>query len=239
VSKSVRLRPPRKIRPWDAIELRPGSVLSCAVLSTWPEWVGVDLESGAFVRAPLIADGSAAVGGEWSVFDVALVEVAAELELPDPARPEAITISGVPEHAGSMRRGAARRLLHRLAAPEQRWLPLLGTRGPSIAYVDLEVTTPSVVLVEVSPKQLSCFVRERGDVVCSFSWAGTTQTLPLLDERVAQRCREAAPAPLEPAALAAALGGKPVYLLVGLAAVRAGHAPKAVLSVLTRGRSRA
>ncbi|MCU1495621.1 MAG: hypothetical protein JWO62_3385 [Acidimicrobiaceae bacterium] len=235
MASTPRLRPPRKIRPGASGERRPGSRISCAVLSAGPEeWVAVDLDSGAFVRTRPASEGTLVPKGEWAMFDVAVVELGIDDEPPDPSRPEAVAISSAPERAGRLSRRAARRMLHRLVAPEQTRLPILGTRGPSIAYVDLDVASPSLVLITTSPKSLRCYVRETGDVSCSFEWAGTTQALPLLDEQARELVLESSPRPVEPAALASAVGGVPGYLLVGLAAVRGGHAPKAVLSILAK-----
>lgn len=235
MGQHVRTRPPRRIRPGTASDRRAGSRISCAVLATGPEeWAGVDLDSGAFVRARPPTGGGAAVPGEWSPFDVAVVELGSDTEPPDPARPEAVAPAVSPERVGRMRRGAARRLLKRLVAPEQRWLPILGTRGPSIAYVDLDLSTPSLVLVATSRRTLQCYVREDGDVVCSFAWGGTTQVLPLFDARARAAVVASSPKPLDATGLASAIGGKPGYLLVGLASVRGGHAPKVVLSVLAK-----
>jgi hypothetical protein len=197
------------------------------------EWAGVDLASGAFVRARVV-DGRAAVTGEWAPYDVAVLEIAPDGEPPDPARPEAVDLAADPEHAGRMRRGGARRLLERLCAPEQRWQPILGTRGPSVAYVDLDGTSPSLVLVAVAAKSLHCSARDTGEVACSFSWGSTTQVLPVLDERVADLAARHGSAGLGASELAQAVGGKPRYLLVGLGPVRGGHAPKIVLSVLAK-----
>jgi hypothetical protein len=168
------------------------------------------------------------------MFDVAVVELAADDEPPDPARPEAVAMSIGPERVGHLRRRMARRLLHRLVAPEQIRLPLLGTRGPSIAYIDLEPAAPSLALIATSPKSLRCYQRHEQEAFCSFTWAGTTQALRLLDSRASALVHKSAPEPVEPDALAAAIGGKPGYLLVGLVAIRGGHVPKAVLSIIPK-----
>lgn len=236
-----RLRAPRRIRPGASRERRTGERISCAVLAGGPEeWVAVDLASGALVRARPAPAGCAAVAGTWSPFDVAQLELAEDGDPPDPARPEAVAINGEPDHVGRLGPRSARLLLARLAAPEQRWLGVLGTRGPSVAYVDLELSSSSLSLVTTSTKSLECFARADGTAVCAFTWSGTTQTLPLLDDRVRRLVLASAPPHVVSAdVLASAVGGKPGYLLVGLAAVRAGHAPKAVLSILPRRPSKA
>jgi len=233
VTRPARLRPPRRIRAGAAGNRDSGARLSCAVLATGPEeWAAVDLESGAFVRArPSMLARVAET--PWSLFDVALVTIGIEDEPPDPARSEGVPLAEVPQPVGRMRRRGARRLLSRLAVPEQRWRALLGTHGPSVAYVDLDVSAPSIALVTVAAKSLRCFIRDDGLPYCSFTWGGTEQALPLLDARVVAPLRTSGLG-LDGQLLAAAVGGKPGYLVVGLGAVRAGHAPKVVLSVVAR-----
>lgn len=233
-----RIRAPRRIRAGAAADRRPGSTVTCAVLSTGPEeWAGVDLASGAFVRARPSRAGTPAVAGEWSIYDVARLEVGADDEPPDPARPESVVLATEPRRVGRLRRGAARRLLAQLAAPDRNRAPILGTRGPSTAYVDLDLSMPSIELVPTDARALRCFVRADGGPACAFSWSGITLTLPVLDARV-RAALDGGGAPLADAALATVCGGKPGYLLVALTAVRGGHAPKAVLSVVAKRPSR-
>ena len=229
-----RVRAPRRIRPGTAGDRRPGATVRVAILSTGPEeWAGVDLESGAFVRARPPRDGGAAVGGRWAMFDVARLEVAHDDEPPDPARPEAVALASEPEHAGQLRRGTARRLLAQLATRDQGRRPILGTHGPSTAYVDLDRSAPSVALLSVDPRSIRCSERPDGQVICAFSWAGITITLPLLDAR-ARAAVAARGGELDGSFLAAVAGGRPGYLLVALGAVRRGHAPKVALSVVAK-----
>jgi hypothetical protein len=201
------------------------------VLASGPdEWVGVDMETGVYVRSRITSSGSDDVGDEWSLFDLATLQVAVDDEPPDPARPEAVAMVGPPEHSGRLRPRAARRLLKRLTAPEQRWVPLLGTRGPSVAYIDLDLASSSLVLIATSAKKLKCSTKN-DQAYASFTWGGTTQALPIEDPSARRAVMSSSVQPIEPAALAAAIGGKPGYLLLGLGAVRQGHAPKVVLSI--------
>ncbi len=235
MARQSRVHTVHRIQPGARADRAPGARLTCAVLSTGPEeWVGVDLASGAFLRARPGAVGAPALPGEWSPFDVVVLEIGEDTEPPDPARPEVVAVTGTPERTGRLRRRVARRLLRQLCAPEQQGRTVLGTRGPSIAYVDLDVSTPSLVVVETSPRLFGCYLRDDGNVACSFSWAGTTQSLPLLDGLLRAAVLERSPRPPDSASIGTAVGGKPGFLLVGLTAVRAGHAPKAVLSVLPR-----
>jgi len=247
VAQRTRVHPVRRIEPGARADRSPGARLTCAVLSASPEeWVGVDLATGAFVRtrhgspAPATADEAAGPVGNpdsstsWAPLDIAVVPVGEDLDPPDPARPEAVTLAGDLVPSGRLRRRAARRLLRRLAAPELSGGTVLGTRGPSIAYVDLEMHSPSVVVLSTAPRLLECHVRPDGAAACSFTWAGTTQALPLLDGRLRRAVLERPQRPLDIPEVAGAVGGRPAFLVVGLTAVRNGHVPKAVLAVLSR-----
>ena len=253
MARRARVRPVRRVEPGASADRSPGARLSCAVLSASPEeWVGVDLATGAFVRtrhgafarrgagemlgpaADTGLDEGAAGRAPWAPLDVAVVSVGEDLDPPDPARPEAVALAADIEPAGRVGRRAARRLLRHLAAPEQPGAAVLGTRGPSIAYVDLDARSPSVVLLASAPRHIECYLRPDGAPACSFTWSGTTQALPLLDSRLRSAVRDRSPRPLDDAHVAAAIGGRPAFLLVGLTAVRDGHVPKAVLAVLAR-----
>ncbi len=237
MAERARVRVPLRLRR-AGLDRSPGRRLRCAVLAaTAEEWAGVDIASGGFVRSRPLRGGAGGEGWEqgWEPLDVALVEVGEDPEPPDPARPEGIAFAGAPELVGRLARGSRRRLLRQLSTPEARGASVLGSRGPSIAYVECDLTAPSLTLLAVSPRVLRCHLDESGRLRCEFSWSGIRNSLPLLDPRV---LRVLADAPdqssLDAAALARAVGGKPGYLLVGLTAVRDGHAPKAVLSVLAR-----
>ncbi|HTW99442.1 MAG TPA: hypothetical protein VMD59_11725 [Acidimicrobiales bacterium] len=213
---------------------RSGSILDCLVLAPGPEeWAAVDLASGAFVRArPPGPDGEPPLGRGWQALDVARIEITSDGEPLDPARPEAIACGDSPIRLGRARRGAARRLLRRLASPERPGATLLASHGPSIPYVDLDGTTPSLMLIAVAPRSLEACSRGSDDAVLAFSWSGGTHQLPVAEDRLRRAVLAAAPRPLSGSRLAGVLGGKPSLVLVGLGAVRGGHTPKQVLAVL-------
>ncbi len=235
MAERARVRAPRRLHR-TGLDRTPGRRLRCAVLAaTAGEWAGVDLASGGFLRSRPLGEGlRAGWEGRGDPLDVALVEIGEDLEPPDPARPEAVALAGAPERIGRLARRSRQRLLRQLATPEQPGAGVIGSRGPSIAYVDCDLASPSVALLAVSRRELSCRLDASGRPRCEFSWAGYRNSLPLLDPRALGALSEAGQAALDAAALSRAVGGKPGYVLVGLTAVRDGHAPKAVLSILPR-----
>ena len=235
------IRFPRHLRVGTPPRTTPGTELTCLVLSPGPEeWVGVDLGSGALLRSRpaggralqqvRTADGTPRLVGR---FDIVALTLAEDEEPPDPARPEAIVALGPPTLLGRARRHPARRLLEQLASPERTGASLLSTWGPSIAYIDLDGTAQSVVVIETSPRSLELSVRADGEVIATISWSGITRTV-LVTDPVARRAAFAAEHPLRRGELVETLGFRPSYLICGLAAVRQGHASKVVLAVLPR-----
>ncbi len=143
--------------------------------------------------------------------------------------------SALPDHPttpGRSRRGR-RRLLDSLTQADRPGAVLLGSRGPSIAYVDLNPEASSLVLVR-APRALEVTGDEAGSAVAAVHFGGVTQSLPLLDPPLRRAAASAWPRPLSGPLLETALGHRPGYLLVGLDAVDEGHVRKAVLAVLER-----
>ncbi len=240
--RRARIRPPRRIRAGVRRARTPGATLTCLVLASLEgEWVGADVATGAFVRVrhepAARAEETGAEGPPAAhrprPLDVVRFAIAEDGEPADPARPEAVAGTGL-EWTGRARPRAARRLLRRLATTGRPGEALLAGHGPSVAYVDLDGRAPSVVLVVAPRRAIELMTRDDGTVLCALSWSARTQTLPVLDRRALRAALEARPRSLRAAALAEALGFRPGYVLVGLAAVRAGHAPKAVFAILPR-----
>ncbi len=231
-----RLRATRRVTTGRRREAEPGARLACLVLAPGPgEWVGVDLATGAIVRGrPPLDGGGDDFGSGLAPFDVVEFELAEPDGPIDPARPEAVVPARPARRIGRLRRARARRLLRRLATPERPGAPVLGSRGPSIAYVDLEGTAPSAMLLGVGTRGLELSVRSDGTVVLAFTWCSARHVLPVLDPRAAEVAKAAHPRPLSGARLTEALGSKPAWVVVGLGPVRNGHAPKAVLALLRK-----
>ncbi len=120
----------------------PGRSLNCVLLAPAPDWVAIDLASGALVRSPIAAtppNPGALSGGPLS--PVALV-LGPERDEWDPSRPEAILVSDAAQAAPPSRRSVRRLLAQVAKTGEDRGL--LGTVGPSLAFADLEGTRPSI-----------------------------------------------------------------------------------------------
>jgi hypothetical protein len=215
---------------------------------TGDEWIGVDCASGAFVRAQggiggeynEIADPvegvQHAVGRHGVVRDVrpAVVEfVIAPLSVPvDPSRPELVEPERRPEILFRPKQRALRRCLRALVTPEAKGGTVLGTRGPSIAFVDLDGTTPSVQLLRISRKRIEIGIGPDGEVVCELPWGGATLRVRVVDVALAAAAVASAPRPLRGSHLQGVLGFRPRYLLVGLGRVHGGHVQKVALAML-------
>lgn len=230
MARRRRLHVPRSVTPGTPRVVAPGEELDCLVLAARPEeWFGVDLASGAFVRVVGTGPVELAAPGSFAGYRVTL---APEGEPADPARPELVVASPDPEPLGLVRAGRARPLLDSLVAADRPGHALLGTRGPSLAYIDLDGTSPSVVLLRPKPAELELLSGD--ETVLSLRFGGIRQSLPVVEERTSATARRAAPRSLSGKTLASELGFRPGYVLVGLDAVREGHVRKVVLSVLSR-----
>lgn len=225
----------------------PGDVLRCLLLARGPEWVVVDVATGALVRSrasgwPVVATDSSLVShqhlgadrdGSYSgpELDVVEIELADDDEPSDPARPEAVMVRRAPERVGIPRRRAVRRILHELLPADPK-RPLLGSLGPSISYVDLDGSRPSVAVV--APDRAPAFASDTAGTWCHFSLGGRKHRLPVVDERLIETRVRARDGALTSEAVAAAIGGVPRYLVVALGAPHRGQSPKLVLGVLPR-----
>ena len=190
----------RHRRPGAARANRPGQVLRCVLLARGPEWVAVDVATGAVVRSrasgwPLVpsdsrlarsvahhrANGAGSRSGpELEVVQIELVE---DDEPMDPARPEAVMVHDAPELIGTPRRRAVRRIFRELLPVDSR-RPLLGSLGPSISYEDLDGTRPSVAVV--APDRVPLFAWDTTGTWCQFSLGGRKHRLAVVDERIVE-----------------------------------------------------
>ncbi len=244
---AVRLPSHRHRRPGAARTNRPGDVLRCLLLARGPEWVLVDVGTGSLVRSrasgwPVVATDSSLAAGtpsdagraeprlgpELVIVDIQLAD---DDEPLDPARPEAVMVQQAPERVGAPRRRAARRLLHELLPADPK-RPLLGSLGPSISYLDLDGSRPSVVVV--APDGPPAFSSDPAGTWCQFSLGGRKHRLPVVDERLLDAKDRAPSGKVTNDAVLKAIGGAPRYLVVALGAPHRGQAPKLVLGVLPR-----
>lgn len=203
------------------------------MLAPGPDWVAVDIESGALLRAPAPArvdgvlteqafqtlegagdeatagdDRPVRIGSPLSVVELVLAD---GHEPPDVARPEAAYLAGRPRATlPPPRRRAVRHLLERLVtkAPSR---PLLGTLGPSVAYSDLDGMRPSVVVV--TPDQRPRFGNGPTGPWCQFALGGRRHAVSYVGD------------PMSGEWLAK-------YLVVGFGSPARGQVPKVVLGAL-------
>jgi hypothetical protein len=231
----VRLPPRRRRRPGSVRADGPGEVLRCLLLARGPEWVAVDVASGALLRSsaggwPPEAPGDSNLGPAPEL-DLVDIELDDDDEPPDPARPEAVTLRHAPQRVGTPKRRAVRRLLQDLLPVDPK-RPLLGSLGPSISYEDLDGSRPSLSVV--APDRAPVFASDASTTWCQFGLGGRKHQLPVMDERLLVASGGSRGGVLGAEAVARAIGGSPRYLVVGLGPPRRGQAPKVVLGVLPR-----
>jgi len=220
-------------------------VLRCLLLARGPEWVAVDLQSGALVRSrasgwpvvpadsPLAMPSVAAGAPGQSRPELAVVEIelAEDDEPTDPARPDAVMAAAAPRLVGPARRRAVRQLLSDLLPVDPR-RPLLDTLGPSISYEDLDGSRPSVAVV--APDRIPVFGWDASGTWCQFSLGGRKHRLQVVDERIVEASGRTRASGQGGESVEALIGGTPRYLVVALGTPRRGQVPKLVLGVLPR-----
>jgi hypothetical protein len=206
----------------------PGAEMEMLLLAGEPGGsVGVDLESGAFVRAthPPPAEPLAA-------YDVVAATIAGAPEPPDAARPEAVELADAPERVGQIPARRAERLLAPLHHPPQ--LPLLGMGANAVPYWTLSGDRPSLSLVELrnEPRvRWGPFGPE-----CRFSWQGSVHDLPLIDRPLIAALQAHGLSRPSRADLLRILGYRARRLLVMLTPPHNGYCHKAVAALLPVGR---
>ncbi len=158
----------------------PGTELKLLLLtSDVDQCVGIDLESGALVRAlsPRRLD------PELRPYDV----VAATLDeavtlLPDPSEPEAVPLVAPPDRVGRIVGRQAERYLRALVHPPGQ--PLLGIHGPALPFWQRTADQPSIAIVE--PEGPAVVRRHDGWLSCAFEWRAMAMEMPCIDHRVAK-----------------------------------------------------
>jgi len=187
--------------------------------------VGVDLDSGAFVRATYAGD-----AGPLQPFDVVSGEIAVPPVPPDASRPETVTLDGPPRPSGAMTPRRAERWLAPLQHPRRR--SLLDIVGSAAPYWTLAGDRPSVTLVEVvAGLQVR---REPTGYECRFGWQGARLRLPLDDRRLTARFDEVGWPRYSGRDLQNLLGHRVRRLLVVLSPPLDGYCYKVVAALLPR-----
>jgi hypothetical protein len=196
------------------------------------ECLGVDLASGAYVRVVGMDPHLAPRPGAYRVAEITIGQ---NNDPFDPTRPELVVASGASRTLREVTGRRVRRLFAELEARNHLGATVVSSRGPSIAYVDLDGTTPSVAMIRAKTAELE--VSTTGDAtMLGVTFGGVRQRLPVVDQRVVDVASRAAPRPLTGARLVRELGYEPSHVLVGLDEVRDGHVRKVVFSLLARAR---
>lgn len=202
-----------------------GAELRMLVLATQPDGcVGIDLDSGAFVRA-IYPTGS---GEQLEAFDVTSAPIGESLDPPDTVRPEAVALARAPERVGSLSVRRAERYLQALRHPAHG--PLLGFAGVSVPYWTLVGDRPSLALVE--PSEGPLILAGPGGYECRFGWQGSVHQFPLGDRGLASELYRLRRRRSSPRELTRILGFRPGRLLVVVAGPHDGHCTKQVAALL-------
>jgi hypothetical protein len=202
-----------------------GATLELLVLANEPNGsIGVDLESGAFVRArhPMIA------GRALRPFSVASGQLA-PADMFDASQPELAELTGPLRPTARLHPRKADRWLRPLLHPPRP--PLLGLTGNAIPYWTLEGDRPSVSLVE--PDEIG-IARTPGGYVCRFIWQHTFHEVFLRDRRLLLALESAQVQRCGVRQVQHLLGHAPDRLVVALTAPIQGYCYKAVMGVLPR-----
>ena len=208
--------------------LVPGTELRMLVLATERGGsVGVDLDTGAFVRA------SHPPGLEPPApFDVLAGEISGAPEPPDGARPEAVELAAPPRRVGRLAVRRAERLLAPLRHPPR--LPLLGVAATSVPYWTLTGDRPSLALVELRSDPRVRWTAAGPE--CHFVWQGSAHELPLVDRALLNALDAHGLYRPSRAEVQHLLGYRPRRLLVMLTAPHDGYCHKAVAALLPTAR---
>ncbi len=195
------------------------------VLASQPDGcVGVDLDSGAFVRAIFPAPPAEPL----AAFDVTSAPIGDPLDPPDTVRPEAVALAAPPQRIGALTPRRAERYLSALRHPAHG--PLLGFQGVSVPYWTIAGDRPSLALIEPSDGPLMVATADGYD--CRFGWQGTVHQIPLGDRRLTAELLDRRLRRSSPRELTRLLGFHPSRLLLVVAGPLEGHCTKQVAALL-------
>jgi len=186
--------------------------------------VGIDLDSGAFVRAIFPTPAPEAL----EAFDITSAPIGEPLDPPDTVRPEAVVLAAPPQRIAPLPTRVAERYLQGLRHPARG--PFLGFGGVSVPYWTLVGDRPSLALVEPSDGPLMMATDTGYD--CRFGWQGAVHQLPLGDRRLTDQLHALRTRRSSPRELARLLGFHPGRLLLMVAGPSDGHCTKQVAALL-------
>ena len=206
----------------------PGAQLRLLVLAAEAHGcVGVDLDTGAFVRAG--HPGSDAPPG---AFEVVEGEIAGAVEPPDAARPEALELTEPPQPVGRLSVRRADRWLAPLHHPAR--LPLLGLTADAVPYWTIAGDRPSLALVDLRSEPRLRWTEYGVD--CHFVWQGVEHELPFADRRLLAAIQQQFEIRPTRGDLQRLLGFRPRRLLVMLTPPIDGYCHKTVAALLPGSR---
>jgi len=186
--------------------------------------VGVDLDSGAFVRAIFPYPPAEPL----ATFDVTSSPIGEPVNPPDTVRPEAVELAAPPQRIGALPPRRAERYLQALRHPAHG--PLLGFQGVSVPYWTLGGDRPSLALVEPSDGPLLVAAGVGYD--CRFGWQGNVHQVPVGDGRLIAALADSRLRRSSPRELARLLGYHPGRLLLVVAGPSDGHCTKQLAALL-------
>lgn len=228
-----RLRIPRTVQTGSRPHAASGATITCVVLGDNDiEWFGLDLATGAFVRVIGTAEIPSTAPGAYRVVEIT---IGGDPVSVDPARPELLVALPIYNDLGVVKIRRLRRLLNNVAATDRPGATVLGTRGPSVAYVDLDGTHASITMIEAKKANLELLC-DKDTAMLAVTFGGVTQRFPVYERRTVQIAERIRPRSIGTAALGAEIGYKVGYVLIALSAVEAGHVRKAVFALLPRSR---
>ena len=228
-----RVRLPRSIRIGSRPRTAAGAELRCLVLvEHHPEWFGIDLETGAFIRVLGTGPLPEPTGRNYRV--VALT-VAGEVSSVDPAHPELVVAEPVVDNLGDVHARRLKRLFSLVAADDRPGATVLGSTRSLGRVRRSHGSTASVTMLNARRSRLELLV-DRGIALPAITFGGVTQRFPVLDGRAIDIAMRAQPRSLAGQALAAELGFRVGYVVIGLGDVEGGHVRKNVYALLPRTR---
>jgi len=202
-----------------------GAELRMLVLAPRPSGcVGVDLDSGAFVRAAFPAPADE----PFAPLDLVAGEIGDPIDPPDPSQPEAVQLSGVPQRVGRAGLRRIGRWLTPLHHPAQG--ALLGFAGSRIPYWTLVGDRPSLALVV--PSAAAEVRLGPNGYECMFGWQGATHRYPLVDPFVVATLRRLERRHMGAHDMTRVLGYRPGRILVVLSEPHDGYCWKEVAALL-------
>ena len=209
----------------------PGSLLRMLVLARGNRTcVGIDLDSGAFVRAgEPHTDESTAL----DPFDVAEAYVA-DVDPDDTdeisPQPEYVAVETPMQRVGALRGRGAERLLRPLLHPPSH--AIFGFTGPATPWWECAGDRPSITLVQ--PETRPTIVNDARGLGSVFRWGGVAQWLPIADRRCLVRLAEGARHPSGAMHIEDLLGFRPTRVVVALTRPRGPHCYKVAVGFLPK-----